>query len=172
MGNNYLTITAIKNFETEKTKFSPLTLIIKRSDRQVIFKRTFLFVSTKVSLISTVTVERFYSFVPLTARRFREAPPPAPLPPPTFLAPLFPFVPCFHYNRLFYSFAVSRHRWNGANNRESIRLARNGPVSCPYGQSSLSSTFQRRLFRWSPRQTITFDRYYSSVTFDSLMVDK
>lgn len=65
MGNNYLTITAIKNFETEKTKFSPLTLIIKRSDRQVIFKRTFLFVSTKVSLISTVTVERFYSRVRL-----------------------------------------------------------------------------------------------------------
>lgn len=143
----------------------------KRSDRRVILERSDLFIRLIHLLIRLDRGISYFhghsrailfarSFVPLTARRSREAPPPPP--PPTFLAPLFPFVPCFHYNRLFYSFAVSRHRWNGANNRESIRLARNGPVSCPYGQSGLSSTFQRRLFRWSPPPT---NDYIRSILF-------
>lgn len=83
----------------------------KRSDRRVIPERSDLFIRLIHLLIRLDRDISYFhghsrailfarSFVPLTARRSREAPPPPP--PPTFLAPLFPFVPCFHYKTVLF----------------------------------------------------------------------
>lgn len=146
IGKRPTIIITIKNFKTEEQKFSRVIKDRKLFSNEVFYSSYPSPYSSQLRYLLFLRSQsndfiRAFVCSPHSTTRFREAP-------PTSLAPLLPFVPCFHYNRLFYSFAVGRHRWNGANNRESIRLARNGPVSCPYGQSSLSSTFQRRLFRW------------------------
>ena len=133
-----------------------------------------LFVSTEVSLISTVTVERFYSRVRLFPSQHDD------------LAKLLLLLLLRLFSRpCSLSFRVStitdcfiRLQSAGiagtaptiANRFDWHETARSAvPTDSPVFRPRFRGAFfDGRL----PRQTITYDRYYSSVTFDSLMLDK